>query len=801
MQYGYFDDQKKEYTITNPETPASWSNYLGDTEYGAIITNNAGGYSFFKSAFNGRFMRFRTNSVPLDQPGRYLYIRDDESGDYWSASWQPVGKPLEDYKSECRHGTAYTEITSQYSSIESKTFYYVPLGQRFECWALKLTNTGDRPRNISLFTYCEFSSHWNLLKDQVDIQYTQYIVKGDMYDGVMQISCNHHVDENLDDFQADGQGRNVWMTLRGTPIDSFDTQRESFLGGPYRNYSNPIAVESGKCSGSEAHGDSACGSLHSSVTLAPGETKEIVVLLGVGKVDEEKISLADAYGTWSSVEEELNKLKDHWHSRLGQFECRTPDSDFNSMINVWNAYNCLITYSWSRAASLVYNGERDGLGFRDTVQDLLGVMPLIPEEARERLVLMLTGQFSNGGAIHVVKPYSHKPGHETINPDDDYRSDDCLWFFDTIAEYAAETGNLDFYRQVVPYADKGEASVLGHLKNALMFNLQRMGAHGLPCGLTADWNDTMRLGQKGESLFITFQLRYGLRKYAGICRLLQFEEEAAWAEDQCSRLDDTIEQHAWDGEWFIRGFHEDGSPVGSKNSDENHASLFLNSQSWAVISGAATEQQREKALDTVWKRLSTEYGIMVCDPPFKKGDINVFAAVLFNEGQKENAGIFCHPQGWAVMAECLNGNGDRAYEYYRNFMPSAYNDRAEIRVSEPYVHAQSTHSRYSRKYGTTRLPWLSGTAAWAYHSATHYILGIFPEYNGLRIDPCIPSRWDKFTVTKVFRNKKIHITVANPQKLQTGIGQLICGGKKITGNFIPVEMLEDGMEVLAEIGV
>jgi len=736
MRYGYFDDEAKEYVITRPDTPTSWSNYLGTTEYGAIITNNAGGYGFYKSGARGRFLRLNFNSVPMDQPGRYFYLRDGESGDYWTASWQPVGKPLDAYQSTCRHGTGYTVIESQYADIATETTYFVPLGEAFEYWQLKITNQSDRPREISLFSFCEFTNQWDTFQDRVNLQYSLFIVKGAMEEGLLRIAIHDNLTVDDEDMLVQEYARHTWMGMVGADLAGFDTSREAFLG-TYRGYHNPQVVEEGSCRNSNAYGDNACGCLQADLTLQPGETHTVLVLLGIGDARTVGKRLMVEYGSITRAEEELDKLKAHWHSRLSSFSVETPDEDFNHTLNVWGLYNCLVNFAWSRSASLVYNGERDGLGFRDSVQDILGVTAAIPDEARQRLELMLTGQLANGGAIPVIKPFDHRPGAESPPDEEEYRSDDCLWFFNAVPAYVCETGDLDFYRKVLPYADVGEATVFGHLRRALEFNLERTGKHGLPCGLKADWNDCLRLGYHGESLFVDFQLRLGLTVYAQIAERLGMPEESTWALKERERLEKNIRACAWDGKWFIWAIGEDGSVYGPQKSEEGQ--IYLNTQVWAVISGTASLEQSRKCMGAVEEHLATPYGLMLAAPPFVDMSIDVMRAVVFNSGIKENAGIFNHTQGWGVMAECLLGNGDRAYRYYRASMPAAYNDRAELRQSEPYVQGQTTYSTYSPRSGNTRTSWLTGAAAWSYFSATQYILGIRPEIDGLRIDPCIPS--------------------------------------------------------------
>jgi cellobiose phosphorylase len=797
MQFGKFDDQNKEYVITRPDTPRSWSNYLGSTTYGAIITNNAGGYSFFHSAAQGRFMRWRPNALPMDQPGRYFYLRDREKGDFWSASWQPVGKSLKDYHSVCRHGTAYTVIESEYGGIRTETIYFVPLNREFECWLLKVTNTGKKSRSLSVFPFVEYASHWQLWMNWVNLQYTQYIIEMKVVDGIINHCTNPFLPVVRGDFAADPQSRHTFFAMTGADISGFDTDREKFIG-PYRSYANPLIVENGKCTNSIAVGDNGCGVFQADLDLKPGESREILVLMGIGQAGVEGKEAVREFSDPSRAKKELELLKTHWHSRLSAMTVETPDPEFNSMMNVWNPYNCLITYAWSRAASLVYTGERDGLGFRDSVQDLLGVLPLIPEEAGKRLELMLTGQVSTGGAMPVVRQYSHKPGKEKAPSEKDYRSDDCLWLFNTIPAYVGETGDMGFYRKVLPYADRGESTVLGHLRRAIEFSLDRSGVHGLPCGLSADWNDCIQLGRKGESVFVAFQLRFALDTYARICDSLGDKNEAEWSRSELTKLDAAIEKHAWDGSWFLRGFRDDGATFGSSRNDEGQ--IFLNPQTWSVLSGHASGHRAKAVMDATHEHLAAEYGLVICDPPYEKTDISVMKAALFNKGMKENGSVFCHTQGWAVIADAMLGNGNRAYATFRASMPAAYNERAELREIEPYVYCQSTHSSYSPRQGASRLPWLSGSAAWSFFSATQYLLGIRPEPAGLRIDPCIPAGWKEFKVRRRFRNQSLDISVDNKDGVQKGVREIILNGRRLEGNLIPFDRLKSENSIEVKMG-
>ena len=797
MQYGYFDDDAKEYVVTRPDTPSSWSNYLGSTEYGAVITNNAGGYGFYKSGAQGRFMRLRFNSVPMDQPGRYFYLRDMQSGDYWSASWQPVGKPLDSYKSECRHGTAYTKITSEYSGIESETKYYVPLGQTFEYWRLKLSNKSSFPRKIRAFTYCEFTNQWNTTQDQVNLQYSIFIVKGQKTSpNMIQVISHENLYEQHKKNPAVTDYMSEWMALAGSPVTGFDTSRQSFIG-TYGSYKEPAAVIEGCCYNSEAFGDNACGTLQTDIELAPGESKEILVMLGIGAAEEEGKKALAEFGTIERADIEFDKLVKNWHEKLGSFKAVTPDEDINHTVNVWGLYNCLITFAWSRAASLVYNGERDGLGYRDSVQDILGVSAAIPEQAEERLVRLLSGQFSNGGALPVIGK-DFVPGKQKMIDAGEFRSDDCQWFFNAVPCFVAETGKFDFYNRIVPYADQGEATVYGHLKQALLFNLERMGADGLPCGLLADWNDCLKLGYHGESLFVAFQLRLGLTTYADISERLNKSEEAAWALSEREKLDANIQKKCWDGKWFVWAIAEDGTVYGTHSIDEGQ--IYFNTQVWSVLSGAATPEQQKLCLESVKEKLATPYGLMLCAPPFVHADREIMSSVVFLPGIKENAGIFNHTQGWGVIAEIMNGNGDRAYEYCKAALPAAYNDKAEVRQSEPYVIGQTTYSTYSKRPGNTRVSWLSGAATWNYYSITQYMLGIRPQYDGLLIDPCVKHDWDSFSVERRWRNMNISIEVKNPSRVCRGIESLEVDGKKLDSVLVPVDLLHDGSRIIAVMG-
>ena len=511
MKYGHFDDDAREYVITRPDTPASWINYLGSRLYGGIFTQIAGGYSFYRSGGTGRILRMRFNGVPADQPGRYLYLRDDAGGDacaageYWSASWQPVGKPLSadggadgGYVGTVRHGLGYSVFEARYAGIESTLTCFVPRGQAFEYWALRVTNPGDAPRRLSVFSYAELANEWHFRQDLENLQYSQYVVQARYEDGMI-----HRFNRTR------SGAKSLFFGLAGAEVTSFDTDRDAFLGR-YRTPAAPVAVERGRCSGSETVGDNACASLHATVELAPGESRDLIFVLGMGQPGAEWRGLPSGrevlatYATPERVAAELEAIRADWADHLTPMQVDTPDPELNSMVNVWHAYQTHMTFNWSRGVSLVEAGDRDGLGYRDTVQDMLAVTHSIPEAVRERLDLILTGQTAEGGAMPLVKPLTHTPGQEQAPTVEQYRSDDTLWLPLTVANFVFETGDLDYLDTELPYADSGRASVLDHLLQALRFSMAHRGTNGLMQGLAADWNDCVNLGVSGESLFSTF---------------------------------------------------------------------------------------------------------------------------------------------------------------------------------------------------------------------------------------------------------------------------------------------------------
>lgn len=795
MNYGFFDEPNKEYVITRPDTPAPWANYLGSPEYGAIISNNAGGYSFVKSGANGRISRYIFNQE--DKPGRYVYLRDDDAKDYWSASWQPVGKPLDQYSSQCHHGTAYTTIKAQYTGIESEVLYYVPLNKTHEVWKVTVKNASDRPRNISAFGFIEFTNESNYENDQVNLQYTLFITKTYFKD-------NHKILQMINEnFYKDAEGSNGkerFFGMAGAKVESYNGDKASFIGS-YRSYGNPIAVERGFCDNSLNYNSNACGALHTKITLKPGESKEFVFLLG-RKNDKESKEILDYYFDLGVVERELNELKNYWHGKLSNFQVKTPDEKFNAMLNTWNSYQCFITFIWSRAASFIYAGLRNGYGYRDTVQDIQGIIHLDPAMAREKIIFMLSAQVNNGGGLPLVK-FDHNAGHEDT-PDDPsyaqatghpaYRADDALWLFPTVYKYIAETGEMDFIDLVIPYANKEEGSVYDHLKRAINFSMERLSTHQMPAGLHADWNDCLRLGKKGESTFVAMQLYYAMSVIRDFAVDKNDTEYVEYIDRVQSELKETINSNCWEEDRFIRGFKEDGEVIGSKKNPE--ASMWLNPQSWSVISGLATKEQAEKALESVNRELNTKYGVKLMSPSFVDHAFEGALALLFNPSTKENGGIFSQPQGWIILAEALMGHGNRAYEYFKESSPSTQNDQAEIRVLEPYAHGQFVEANESPNEGRAHVHWLTGTASTVMVGCVEGILGMRPDFGGLTIAPSIPSEWKEFSLEKSFRHKKLRIKVQNPDGAESGYKEIYLNGVKLEKNYLPEELLKDNNDVL-----
>ena len=799
MKYGYFDNENREYVITNPATPAPWVNYLGSPEYGAIISNNAGGYSFAKSGANGRILRYVFNN--FDQPGRYIYIRDDRSSDFWSASWQPVGKDLAQYKSECRHGIGYTKISADYSDIHSEALYYVPLGKSYEVWALSVTNHSDHERNLTLSGYAEFTNHSNYEQDQVNLQYSLFISRT-LFEGnriTQQIHGNLDAipeNENVDEKNVTER----FFGLAGAEVSSYCGDKNEFLGS-YHGYGNPEGIVCGDLGDKTSYNENSCGALSCKITLKAGETRTIAFLLGM-KPSSEAAEVIRCYENPApTVAEELNALKDDWNSKLDNLKVSTPSPEFDTMINTWNAYNCFMTFIWSRAASFIYCGLRNGYGYRDTVQDIQGIIHLAPKMALEKIRFMLSAQVNNGGGLPLVK-FTHTPGKEDT-PDDAsyvqetghpaYRADDALWLFPTVYKYISETGNTAFLDEVIPFANKEEATVYEHLKRAVAFSLDHLGPHGMPAGLYADWNDCLRLGANGESSFVALQFYYAMTILKIFAEYKKDTEYVQYLEETQKAFGEKVQELCWDNDRFVRGYTESGERIGEVAAPE--ANMWLNPQSWAVISGLASPEQGDAALNNVYERLNTKYGAILMDPPYHAHAFDGALAVIYNQGTKESSGIFSQSQGWLILAEALRGHGERAFTYFMENSPAAQNDCAEIRRLEPYCYGQFTEGKASKHFGRSHVHWLTGTASTVMVGCVEGILGLRPDLEGLRLSPSVPKR-KHFEIEKVFRGKQLHISVENRDKKESGCCSLVLNGQKLADNYIPENLLQDKNEII-----
>jgi len=795
MKYGFFDEKSKEYVITRPDTPAPWANYLGSPRYGAIISGNAGGYSFVKSGGSGRLTRYRFNGVPHDSPGRYVYVKDRESDDFWSVSWLPVQKDLEKFKYECRHGTAYTQIVSEYSGVKAETLYFVPLDAEHEIWRVKITNNSGKARSLSVTGFAEFTNEPDYAQDQVNLQYTQFISRTYFKDTfIKQVYNENFKDPNKERF----------FGLAGAKVCKYCGDRDVFVG-KYRGYDKPHGIEKG-LDGSLNYCGNSCGALMTELVLEDGGSAEFTFLLGQ-KPEAEAAELIKRYECAGEVYKELTELKNYWHSKLENLVVRTPDENFNNMLNVWNSYQCFVTFIWSRAASFSYCGQRNGFGYRDTVQDIQGVIHLAPEMAAEQIRFMLSAQVTSGAGLPLVK-YHHNAGYENAPGDHDYdketghpsyRADDALWLFPTVYKYIAESGNLAFLDEQITFAEKPEkAGVYEHLKRAIDFSMNNLGVHNMPAGLHADWNDCLRLGKRGESTFVAFQLVYAIKLMREFAEYKNDSEYLAYLEKIGAGLESALEE-CWDsdGDRWIRGYRETGEMIGRKSDPE--ASMWLNPQSWGVISGFSTEARARASMDSAYAELNTPYGLQVMNPPYANHAFDGALMVCFNNYVKENAGIFSQPQGWAILAESLLGRGNRAFEYWKNSCPATMNEDADKRVLEPYAHGQFTEGKGSPFAGRSHVHWLTGTASTVMVGSVEGILGLRPCIDGIVINPAIPSEWKEFSMKKIFRGKELNIKVSNPNGAESGVKSVSVNGERIDGLLIEEKILKEKNEILISL--
>jgi len=786
VKYGYFDNEKREYVITRPDTPMSWINYLGTPEYGALVSNNASGYSFYRSPALQRLLRFRFNSIPMDRPGRYIYIRDDQDGDYWSASWQPVAKDFNEYKTECRHGMGYTRFISEYRGIKSNYRVFVPLKEPIEFWELELENRSTETRELSVFSFGEFC-FWNIEQDLKNFQYILYTCRMDYTDDIIDYSLLFAGGEEPKAFMA--------STL---PVSGFDTDRDLFIGN-YHHEGNPVAVERGQCFNSIAIGGNPCAVLHNKLSLNPGEKKWLLFIVGIGDAKKEGKAYKEKYSKQEAVEKEFQAVQGYWQERMSYYSCETPSAEVNTMVNIWNQYQCHMTFNWSRSASFNEAGGRDGIGYRDTNQDTLGVVHAIPEEVKAKLIHLLKAQLSEGYAIHNFQPLVLQQGEHNVIPREKIYSDDHLWLLLSLGAYLRETGDMDFLKERVPYADQGEGTVYEHLKQALEFSWKHRGPEGFLYGMAADWNDCINLKGEGESIWSTFLFYRALQEFLEIAARKGAEEDRKHYEEYAEIIRANLDSKAWDGEWFIRAYLDSGRKLGSAASEGSK--IFLNTQSWAVVSGAFKDKKAHKAMDSVNKYLATEHGLLLNYPAFREFDEEIGAITSFPAGLKENGAIFCHANTWAVIAEAMLGNGDRAFEYYLSYLPARHNDRADKYTMEPYVYCQFiTGKEHPYHFGRARNSWLTGTAAWSFVAISQYILGVRADYDGLIVNPVIPREWESYTVYRKFRGKDFYIEVKNPDKVSTGVKELRVNGELLEGNLIPLDVMREENQVEVIMG-
>ena len=799
MQYGAFDDTCREYVITRPDTPLPWINYLGSEEYFGLISNTAGGYSFFRDARLRRLTRYRYNNVPLDGGGRYLYLRDDASGEFWSPTWQPTRLPLEDYT--CRHGMGYTTIQSTRSAIRAQVRYFVPLGENLEIWQLTVTNQRSEPARLSAFSFIEFCL-WDAQDDTTNFQRNFSTGQVEVVDEVIYHKTEYR--ERRDHFA---------YFACSAPLAGFDTQREDFLG-PYRGWDNPQVVESGQSANSIAHGWQPVGSHHLQMELAPGESRTVIFLLGYHEnpvddkfdppgsqiINKRTVKpVIDRYLKAEAVEEAFTRLRAYWDELLGRYQVQTPDPHTNRMVNIWNAYQCMITFNMSRSASYFESGIGRGMGFRDSTQDLLGFVHMIPERARQRIMDIAATQLDSGGAYHQYQPLT-KRGNNDVGSN---FNDDPLWLVMAVSAYIKETGDWAILDQPVQYDNRpgSEAPLYQHLQRSLQYTLDRLGPHNLPLIGRADWNDCLNLncfsdtpgqsfqtttnkdGQVAESVFIAGLFMLAGQEMVGLSAHLGNTADVEHYRQELARMEATIWQAGWDGAWFRRAYDDFSRPIGSQENQEGQ--IFIEPQGICIMAGLGLQDGKAvQTLDSVNQRLATPHGIILQQPAFSQYYLHLGEISSYPPGYKENAGIFCHTNPWIMIAETIVGHGDLAHDYYLRINPSAREVISDVHRCEPYVYAQMIAGRDAATHGEAKNSWLSGTAAWNYVAITQWILGIRPELDGLRIEPVIPSGWQEFEATRQFRGVAFQIHVR-----RSGAGnqvRLVVDGQPLDGSVVPL---------------
>jgi len=796
MQFGYFDDSAREYVITTPKTPLPWINYLGTNEFFSLISNTCGGYSFYKDAKLLRLTRYRYNNVPYDNNGKYYYIKDGDT--IWNPGWQPTKTPLDSY--ECRHGIGYSRFTSSKNGVTASVLAFVPTRDNCEINHLTITNTSDAAKELTLFSYVEWCL-WNADDDMKNFQ--RLLSCGEVE---IKGSTLYHKTEYR-------ERRNHYaMFSVNHPIDGFDTIRDDFLG-MYNGVDHPEVVEAGKAKNTVASGWSPIASHQINITLQPGETKTFVFVLGyLENPQEEKWeahnvinkkpaeAMLAKYQTDADVEAALAELKAYWEDLLSRYSVESKDDKVNRMVNIWNQYQCMVTFNMSRSASYYESGIGRGMGFRDSCQDLLGFVHLIPDRARERIIDIASTQFEDGSAYHQYQPLTKK-GNADIGGG---FNDDPLWLIAGTSAYVRETGDTSILKENVPFDNDWTKAtpLLNHLKRSFDFIVTHKGPHNLPLIGRADWNDCLNLncfsehpgesfqtfgpseGPVAESVFIAGMfVKYG-EEYAELCELMGDEKEAAYAREEVKKMYDAILKDGWDGDWFVRAYDAYSHKVGSKECEEGQ--IFIEPQGFCVLAGVGVEEGlAKKALDSVKEKLDTKYGIMILQPAYTKYHLELGEVSSYPPGYKENAGIFCHNNPWVSIAETVLGRGDRAFEIYKKTCPPYVEEISEIHRTEPYVYSQMIAGADAKFHGEAKNSWLTGTAAWTFVNISQYILGVYPTHTGLSIDPCVPDGFGDFTLTRRYRDAVYHINVKNPDNVQKGVKKLLVDGEEVTGTVIP----------------
>ena len=794
MKYGYFDREKREYVIERVDVPVSWTNYLGVEDLCAVVNHTAGGYLFYKSPERHRITRFRPNGVPMDRPGHYIYLRDDETGEFWSVSWQPCGGPLERYR--CRHGLSYSVYECSRSELRAVQTLFIPRGEDVELWDLTLENNGGRPRSLSVYAYAEFSYH----QIPIDNQNFQ-----------MSLYCaGSRCEEGIIDYELFYEHAHQFMASSFRP-DGFDCLRDSFIG-PYRTETNPLAVEQGSCFGSFEKGNNHCAVLRKKLTLVPGERARLVWMLGEGGLEDGR-RLQAKYSDFAVVDAAFDDLARYWDEKLSRLQVSTPDPDMDTMLNVWNLYQSEINVMFSRFASFIEVGGRTGLGYRDTAQDAMTVPHSNPEACRKRILQLMQGLTSQGYGLHLFDPVwfgpqPEKPAYKSptiiptparadiVHGPEDACADDALWLVAAVAEYVRETGELEFFDRTVSYADGGQGTVYEHLRRILDFSARQVGAHGICKGLRADWNDCLNLGG-GESAMVSFLHVWALGHFVEAARALGREEDVRHYGDMRREVTEVCRRELWDGDWYIRGITAGGRKIGTHTDREGR--VHLESNVWAVLSGAAGRERGLKAMDAVDEALYTPFGLRLNAPSYTRPDDAIGFITRVYPGVKENGAIFSHPNPWAWCAEAVLGRGSRAMKFYRALCPAAQNDKIEIRQSEPYSYCQFVMGPDHTAFGRARHPFMTGSGGWSYFAATRYLLGVRPQFDGLLVDPCIPADWKEFRMTRVWRGAEYRITVKNPWGVEKGVASVACNGRAVDG-LIPVQPAGSVNEIAVTMG-